>query len=62
MNAFHIFSLVSGLKPSEAKYEIDGIGDLKEVSVALCCMECIDLTKKKKLGIHFSYNKKLETK
>ena len=47
MNAFHIFSLVSGLKPSEAKYEIDGIGDLKEVSVALCCMECIELTKKK---------------
>ena len=31
------------------------------VSVALCCMDCIDLTKKK-LGIHFSYNKKLETK
>ena len=47
MNAFHKFSFVSGLKPSEAKYEIDGIGVLKAVSMALCCMDCIDLTKKK---------------
>ena len=31
MNAFHKFSLVSGLKPNEAKYEIAGIGDPKEV-------------------------------
>ena len=63
INAFHKFSLVSGLKPSEAKCEIAGIGVLKGVSLALCGMDCIDLTKKtiKVLGIHFSYNKKLET-
>ena len=34
-----------------------------EKTLALCGMDCIDLTKKtiKVLGIHFSYNKKLET-
>ena len=63
INAFHKFSLVSGLKPNEAKCEIAGIGVLKGVSLALCGMDYIDLTKKttKVLGIHFSYNKKLET-
>ena len=63
INAFHKFSLVSGLKPNEAKCEIAGIGVLKGVSLALCDMDCIDLTKKtiKVLGIHFSYNKKIET-
>ena len=36
---------------------------LKGASLALYGMDCIDLTKKtiKILGIHFSYNKKLET-
>ena len=40
-----------------------GIGALKGVSLALCGMESIDLTKKKKkiLGTHFSYNKKIKT-
>ena len=63
MNAFDEFSLVSSLKANEAKCEIAGIGVLKVVSLALCGMDCIDLTKKtiKILGIHFSYNKKLET-
>ena len=63
INAFHKFSLVSSLKPNEAKCEIAGIGVLKGVSLALCGMHCIDLTKKtiKVLGIHFSYNKKLDT-
>ena len=46
MNAFDEFSLVSGLKPNEAKCKIDGIGILKKVSLALCGMNCIDLTKK----------------
>ena len=46
MNAFDEFSLVSGLKPNEAKCKIDGIGVLKKVSLALCDMNCIDLTKK----------------
>ena len=63
MNAFDKFSLVSGLNPNEAKCEIADIRVLKGVSMALCGMDCIDLTKKtiKILGIHFSYNKKLET-
>ena len=63
INAVHKFSLISGLKPNEAKCEIVGIGVLKGVPLALCGMDCIDLTKKtiKVLGIHFSYNKKLET-
>ena len=47
MDAFDKFSLVSGLKPSEAKCEIAGIGVLKEVSLALCGMDCIDITKKR---------------
>ena len=63
INAFHTFSLVSGLKPNEAKCETAGIGVLKGVSLPLCGMDCIDLTKKtiKVLGIHSCYNKKLET-
>ena len=47
MNAFDKLSLLSGLKPNEAKCEIAGIGVLKEVSLALCGMDCIDLTKKR---------------
>ena len=64
MNAFNKFSFVSSLKPNEAKCEIAGIGVLKGVSLALCGMDCINLTKKTIdiLGIDFSYNKKLETR
>ena len=63
VNAFDKFSLVSGLNPNEAKCEISDIRVLKGVLLALCGMDCIDSTKKtiKILGIHFSYNKKLET-
>ena len=64
MDKFNKFSLVSSLKPNEAKWKIAGSTDvLKEVSLALCGIYCIDLTKKtrKILGIHFSYNKKVET-
>ena len=43
-NTFHKFSLVSGLKPTEAKCEI---AVLKGVSLALCGMDFIDLTKKR---------------
>ena len=54
---------MSDLKANEAKCKIAGIGVLKVVSVALCGMDCIELTEKttKNLEIHFSYNKKLET-
>ena len=58
MNAFDRFSLLSGFKPNKAKCEIAGIDILKGVSLALCGMDCIDLTKItiKILRIHFSYN------
>ena len=62
MNVFDTFSIYSGLKPNRSKCEIAGISVLKGVSMELCGMECIDLTKNsvKILGIHFSYNKKIE--
>ena len=46
MKAVHKFSLVSCLKPNEVKCVIAGIGVLKGVSLALCGMDCIELTKK----------------
>ena len=57
-----LFFICSGLKPNKSKCEIAGIGVLKGVSMKLCGMECIDLTKNsvKILGIHFSYNRKIE--
>ena len=63
MSLFHTFPFYSGSKPNKSKCEITGIGVLKGVTMELCGMECIDLTKKsvKILGIHFSYNKKIET-
>ena len=62
MNVFDTFSIYSSLKPNNSKWKIAGIGLLKWVSMELCGMECIDLTKSsvKILGIHFSYNKKIE--
>ena len=56
------FSKYSGLKANKSKCEIAGIGVLKGVKVALCGMKNIDLNNEtvKILGIHFSYNKKLE--
>ena len=56
------FSLYSGFKINNAKCEIAGIGVKKGVKMALCGMECNDLTRDviKILGIYFSYNKKLE--
>ena len=64
MNVFDTFSIFSGLKPNKSKCEIAGIGVLKGVSMELCGMEYIDLTKNsiKILGIHFSYNKKIKMK
>ena len=62
MNVSDTFSIYSGLKPNKSKCEIAGIGILKEVAMKLCEMECIDLIRNsvKILGIHFSYNKKIE--
>ena len=62
MDVFDTVSICSGLKPNKSKCEIPVIGVLKGVSMKLCGMECIGLTKDsvKTLGIHFSYNKKTE--
>ena len=60
INTFATFSKYSGLKPNHEKCEIAGIGVLKSVKVAVCCMKCIDLCNDpiKITGIHFSHNKK----
>ena len=62
LNIFHKFSLVSGLSSNTTKCEITGIATCKGVNVALCGMNCLNLMKEtvKILGLHFSYNKKLE--
>ena len=54
--------LFSGLKISNLKCEIARIGVKKGVKMAVCGMECIDLTENviKLLGIYFYYNKKIE--
>ena len=63
MKTFKLFSKFSGLKPNILKCEVAGIGSLKEVNMAACCIKCIDLTTEiiKILGAHFSYNQKLKT-
>ena len=62
IKTFGKFSLFSGLKISNAKCEIAGIGVKKGAMMALCGMICIDLTGYviKILGIYFTYNKKLQ--
>ena len=56
------FSKVSGLRHNIKKCEIAGIGVLKNVNVALCGMKNVNLTEEtiKILGVHLSYNKKLQ--
>ena len=53
---------LSGLKPNLKKPELEGIGALKEVQVAVCGLCFIDLNNDtlKVLGTHFSYNEKLK--
>lgn len=48
-----IFYLFTGLKQNQSKCKIFGIGALKGVTVAVCGIKCIDLTKEclKILGI-----------
>ena len=52
----------SGLRPNLDKCEVAGIGVLNNVNVALCGMKNINLTKEsiKILGVHISYNKKIQ--
>ena len=56
------FYIVSGLRPNFSRCEIAGIGSLKDAKVALCGLKSLDLTKEsiKILGVHISYNKKLQ--
>ena len=51
-----------GLRPKFSKCEIAGIGSLKDAKVALYGLKSLDLTKDsiKILGVHISYNKRLE--
>ena len=62
MKVFDIFSSFSDLKPNKSKCDVAGIGALKGVKMALCGMKCNDLRLNTVniLGIHFSYNKKIE--
>ena len=63
MIAFKLFSKFSGLKPNILKCEVAGIGSLKGVKMAVCGIKCTNLTTEiiKFLGVHFSYNQKLQT-
>ena len=56
------FYMVSGLRPKLTKYKIAGIGLLKDAKVGLCGLKSLHLTKEsiKILGVHISYNKKLQ--
>ena len=62
VNSFHIFSRFLGLKPNLSKCEIAGVGVLKEVKVAGCGIQCVDLVLDtiEILGTHFPYNEKLK--
>ena len=56
------FYTFSGLCPNLSKCEIAGIGVLKDANVALCGLKSVNLTKEsiKILGVHLSYNEKLQ--
>ena len=58
----NISQFFSGLKPNKSNCEIAGIGVPKEIQMALCGMECVDLKNNliKILGIHCSQNRSLE--
>ena len=64
MKMFDKFSLFSGLKINNEQCEIFVIAVQQGVKMALCGMECIDLTDDviKILGIKVSYSKKLNKK
>ena len=62
VNTFKVFSCFSGLKPNINEYEIAGLGILKRAQKAVCGLQNTELTNDtiKILGIHFSYNKKIQ--
>ena len=58
-----VIQIIEHFSISEKKrWEIAGTGVLKEVQIALCGMECVNLKTNtiRILGIHFSYNRSLE--
>ena len=59
---FKELSSFSVLSPNISKYEIAGIGSLKEVETAVCGMKNINLAKDavKIIGISVSYNKAIQ--
>ena len=63
VETFKEFSWFSGLKPNIAKCEIAGLGPLKGVLEAFCCLKTVELTNDavKILGIHFSYHNETKT-
>ena len=62
INSFNQFYHFSGLKTDIEECEIASIGSLKGPTEAVCGLKCVDLSNDtiKILGIHFSYNKKVQ--
>ena len=46
MKAFYNVLILSGLKPNNSKCSVAGIRTLKGASLALCGIDCINLSKK----------------
>ena len=61
LDIFSYYLKFAGLKPNFPKCEIAGIGSLKGVEVAACGIKCVNIKINaiKVIGIHFSYNNKL---
>ena len=61
-NTTNYFSSITGLKPNLSKCEVAGTGALNGVKVAICGIQCTDLTKVaiKILGVFFSHDKNLQ--
>ena len=62
INSFIQFYDISGLKANIGKNELAGLGSLKGVTETVCDLKSVDLSNDtiKILGIHFSYNKKVQ--
>ena len=62
MQIFEDLSIFSGLKPNKSNCKIAGVGVLEGVQMAFRDMECVNLKNNtiKILGIHFSFNRRLE--
>ena len=62
INSFNQFYQFFGLKANNGKCEIAGIGSLKGLTEVVCGLKSVDLSNDpiKILGIHFSYNKKVQ--